>query len=90
MNRVSRKLKKIPKLKDNRDLFMDCMALMILTRSIDEMDSIFEDFMSVILTKNKETAKIYIKRLTEKKTEKEEINDILTFCENADDSGEKE
>lgn len=44
---------------------MECMALMILSRSIEELDELFENIVQILLTKDEEKAKEYILKLTD-------------------------
>ena len=63
-NRISKALKRnFPHYTKGKSLILDCTAIMIECTSMNELDKVFEDTMTILLTKSAETATAAISRL---------------------------
>lgn len=68
MHRISKTVEKeYPKLENNKGLVMELMALMVMTRNLEEMDILFEFIVTVFQEKNQSTCQNLIEDFFEKK-----------------------
>ena len=78
LHRIANTIKKhFPNLMKIKHFLIDCVSLIFLCRDISEVDMLFEDFLKILLTKDKVKAEQGLLFFTGKKAEKTEDMDRL-------------